>query len=165
MEADVDALLGRMRSAIGALEARRSDVDDGAPWPLSEVFGTEPEASWGPLELFAHVDEMLPFWIGEIERVVAGTDEPVPFGRVASDPLRIGVIERDRSLPVPELYARLRAGLERYERRLPELAQRDLARRGRHPTLGEMTVAGMLERFVVGHLEEHARQLDGTLGH
>jgi hypothetical protein len=32
--------------------------------------------------------------------------------------------------------------------------------RGLHPTLGEMTVAAIAERFIIAHLEEHADQLD-----
>jgi hypothetical protein len=163
MDQEVEGFLGRMTAAVGAFEARRPAVEARAPWTLSDVFGAEPEASWGPPELTAHVAEMLPFWLGEIERVLGGAPEPVPFGRVSTDALRIGVIGRDRSLPIPELFARVVAGAGRYERRLPELSAGDLARRGIHPTLGEITVAGILERFVVGHLEEHVRQLADIL--
>ena len=58
-----------------------------------------PEASWGPPEVLAHVAEMLPFWQGEMERDPDGSRRasPVPFGRSASDPIRLGLIERDRS--------------------------------------------------------------------
>ena len=126
-------------------------------------FGVEPEAVWGPPEVLAHVTEMLPYWLGEIERVIDGGQEPVPFGRVATDPLRLGVIERDRSLPMRELLARLDAGVDRYARRLPELDAAAVDRRGAHTTLGDMTVAQMLERFVVSHLEDHARQLEASL--
>ncbi len=163
MDQEVERLLERMRSAVGALEARRSAVEARAPWTLSDVFGAEPEASWGPPELTAHVAEMLSFWLGEMERVLDGAPEPVPFGRVATDALRIGVIGRDRSLPIRELFGRVVAGAERYERRLPELSPGDVGKRGIHPTLGEFTVGGILERFVVGHLEDHVRQLDGIL--
>jgi hypothetical protein len=38
------------------------------------------------------------------------------------------------------------------------------ARIGVHPRLGEMTVAAILERFLVGHLEEHVRQLREVVG-
>ena len=163
MDHEVEGFLERMRSAVAAFEARRPAVEARAPWTLSDVFGAEPEASWGPPELTAHVAEMLPFWLGEIERVLAGAPEPVPFGRVSTDTLRIGVIGRDRSLPIRELFARVVAGTERYERRLPELSPGDVGRRGIHPTLGEITVSGILERFVVGHLEDHVRQLEGIL--
>jgi len=35
-------------------------VTAGEPWPLAEDYGTGPEASWGPREVLAHVEEMLP---------------------------------------------------------------------------------------------------------
>jgi hypothetical protein len=102
---------------------------------------------------------MLPFWRGEIERILAGPVEPVPFGRVASNELRIGVIERDRSLPIRELYGRLESDAERLTRRLGELSPAETARIGLHPTLGALTVQQAAERFVAGHLEEHGAQL------
>ena len=43
---------------------------------------------------------------------------------------------------------------------LDRLDDRALAAAGRHQTLGEMTVAEIIDRFAVAHLEEHADQLD-----
>jgi hypothetical protein len=153
----------RLRAAAAAVRALRPAVEAGEPWPLAERFGTEPEASWGPREVLAHLAEMLPFWLGEMERVVAADSQPYPFGRVADDPIRIATIERDRTLPLRELFARIDDAADRYARRLPELDPDTLTRRGLHPRLGEMTVAEMLERFVVRHLAEHADQLGETL--
>ena len=161
--APLEPLLDRLRAARAAYAELRPRLEDGAPWPLATHFGVEPEAAWGPPEVLAHVTEMLPFWLGEIERVLDGDPEPVPFGRVATDTLRIGVIGRDRTLPLRELLARLDVGVERYLGRLPELDAAASGRRGLHPTLGELTVAAMLERFVVGHLEDHVRQLHAVL--
>ena len=48
-------------------------------------------------------------------------------------------------------------------RRLAELTPTEAGRSGVHPRLGEMTVQGIVERFLVGHLEEHVRQLDEVL--
>ena len=113
--------------------------------------------------MLAHVAEMLQYWLGEIERVLAGAPEPVPFGRIATDPLRTLTIERDRSLPTGELINRIQSAVARYAARLPELSAADWDKRGLHPRLGEMTVGAMLQRFVVGHLEEHAAQLTASL--
>lgn len=157
-------LADRLEVALASMTHLRPAVATGHPWRLSDAFGTEPEARWGPPEVLAHVAEMLPFWLGEIERILDGSPEPVPFGRVAGDTVRIGVIGRDRSLPPRELDARIDAGVERFARRLRSLSPADAARRGLHPTLGEMTVAALAERFVVGHLEEHVRQLSEVLG-
>ena len=156
-------LVPRLEAASKRLAALRPAVEAGAPWPLSDNFGTEPEASWGPPETLAHVAEMLPFWLGEIERVVDGTGEPVPFGRVATDQLRLLVLERDRSLPPRELFDRIATGTDRVAGRLKALTARDTSRRGVHPRRGEMRVQEIADRFVVSHLEEHAEQLAGVV--
>ena len=159
----MDELIGRIERAVAALASHRARVEAGEPWPLSAKFGTEPEATWGPRETLAHISEMLPFWLGEIERILAGSTEPVPFGRVASNELRIGVIERDRSLPLRELFGRIEGDAARLTRRLAELSAAEVERTGVHPTLGVLTVGQAAQRFVAGHLEEHAAQFAGIL--
>ena len=159
----MEELIARIERGVEALTRLRERVEAGEPWPLSERFGHEPEASWGPRETLAHVAEMLPFWRGEIERILAGPVAPVPFGRVPTNELRIGVIERDRSLPIRELYDRLASDSERLTRRLSELSPADAARPGLHSTLGVLTVQQAAERFVAGHLEDHGTQLAAIL--
>ena len=159
----VTDLADRLSAARRDFLALRDAVESGRPWPLSDVFGVEPEAHWGPPEVLAHVAEMVPFWQGEIARILDGDREPVPFGRVAADMLRIGVIERDRSLPPGELFERIDASVGRFAARLKSLTTAEAGRRGLHPTLGEMTVARIAERFVVSHLEDHVRQLSTAL--
>ena len=161
---DLAGLVTRLRAAGTEVLALRSAVEVGEPWPLSDHFGVEPEARWGPSETLAHLAEMLPFWTGEVERVLAGRAGPTPFGRVASNDLRIGIIERDRTLPARELFARVESGVGRLAGRLEELDVAAAGRLGRHPTLGDMPVAAIVARFVVDHLEEHAVQLRAVLG-
>ena len=154
---------GRLQQSQRRLHELRPAVEAGEPWPLAARFGTEPEARWGPPEVLAHVAEMLPFWLGEIERILASPAEPGPFGRVSTDAIRIDVIERDRTLPARELFDRIDATLGRLERRLSQLTEAQAGRRGIHATRGEMTITELLERFVVGHLEDHAAQLEDAL--
>lgn len=153
--------LAAARAGFGALAPR---VAAGEPWPLSEAFGTEPESSWGPREVLAHVVEMLPFWLGQLEKVVAGDGtSSVPFGRTADDALRIGLIERERTLPIPVLFSRIDADLAAWQTRLASLSADDRAKVGLHPRLGEMAVGAMPERFVLAHAEEHIGQLESIL--
>jgi hypothetical protein len=154
----------RLDAASQALLALRPRVEHHAPWPLADVYGPEPEASWGPPELLAHVAEFLPYWIGEIERILDGApDRPVPFGRLQTDPIRIAVIGRERTLPFRELFSRIDADAGRVARRLRELSDDDANRVGAHPTRGEMRVEEMMEPFLVGHLEGHVTQLTEIL--
>ncbi len=165
--ADTDTEQGRIAAARLAYAGLAPQVIAGEPWTLAEAFGTEPEASWGPREVLAHVAEMLPFWLGELERVVDGVagagSGPAPFGRIADDPSRIGVIGRDRSLPLRVLFGRVDTGFRDWSDRLTTLTADERARVGLHPRLGEVTVDRFLERFVIGHAEEHITQLHGIL--
>jgi len=154
----------RLAASRRAYNDLRQRVAAGEPWPLAVTFGTEPEASWGPREVLAHVAEMLPYWLGELERIVDGDGRiPVPFGRTGEDPIRIGMIERERTLPLRVLFARIDDGLAAWEARLGTLTDGERARPGLHPRLGELLVDHLPERFVVGHAEDHVTQLESIL--
>jgi hypothetical protein len=156
--------LERVAAARRAYADVAPRVAAGEPWALAEDYGTGPEASWGPREVLAHVAEMLPFWLGEMERVLDGDgQQPVPFGRTAEDPLRLGIIERDRSLPLRVLFRRIDAGFDAWADRIASLEPADQSRVGVHPRLGDMPASAFLERFVLGHAEDHVTQLTDIL--
>lgn len=159
--------IDRIAAARDAFRDLEPLIAEREPWPLAAAFGTEPEASWGPREVLAHVEEMLPFWLGEMERVVEGDrvdpDGTVTFGRIAADATRIGIIARDRGLPLRVLFGRVDAGLAAWAERLATLTDDEGRRLGMHPRLGEMPARGILERFVLGHTEEHLTQLEELL--
>jgi hypothetical protein len=141
------AAAGRIRAAASLLpdEALTDpDLDTGERWDRRQVL--------------AHVAEMLPYWVEQVELVAAG--DQVPFGRAKSNPERIAAIERDRREDPSRLLDRVDAGLGVVLALLDRLDDGALARSGRHQTLGEMTVAGIVDRFLVDHLEEHADQLE-----
>jgi len=156
---DLDRLAATRR-AYAELAPR---VIAGEPWPLATDYGAGPEASWGPREVLAHVEEMLPFWLGELERVARGSPEPVPFGRLQVDQLRIGIIERDRTLPIQYLFDRIDIGFRAWEDRLATLTNAERASRGVHPRYGEVVAEEILERHVLEHAEEHVTQLTDIL--
>jgi hypothetical protein len=154
----------RIAAARRAYAELASRVIAGEPWQLAEDYGTGPEASWGPREVLAHVEEMLPFWLGEMERVIDGDGSAAtPFGRTADDAVRLGIIDRDRSLPLRVLFRRVDDGLRAWEERLPTLTDPERGRIGVHPRLGEMRAAAILDRFITGHAEDHIAQLNDIL--
>ena len=154
----------RLDGAIDRFLSLRPRILAAAPWELAELYGTEDEARWAPPEVLAHVEEMLPFWLGEVERILDGSPSaPVPFGRVATDVVRIGIIGRDRTLPLRELFARVAADGARLAARLREMDGTDAAREGLHPRMGVMTVAAVLDRFVITHIDDHVSQLSDIL--
>jgi hypothetical protein len=154
-------LADRLDHAAEAMVELGPRLAAGEPWQLAEVVGPGPESSWGPREVLAHVAEMLPFWMGEIERILdAGVGaQPTPFGRPEDDELRVGIISRDREFPVRELLGRVEVEARRVARRYRALSDADVGLVGRHPTRGDLTVREIAERFTAGHLEGHVTQL------
>ena len=156
----------RLRAARTAIATLRPRIVAGEPWPLAEDFGVGPEASWGPREVLAHTAEMLPFWLGEMERVIEAArtpDDPLPYGRVGTDAMRLGILERDRSLPLRELFDRIDMGIGRWEARCATLTAAEGSASGNHVRDGVLPATWIRDRFVMRHLEEHVVQLEEIL--
>jgi hypothetical protein len=119
---------------------------------------------WEAGQVWAHIAEFIPYWMGEAEQVVEhGRDAPLAFGRTKSDPERLAAIERDRDRDRRLLWNRIAGDLARLRGFLRGLERPAWEARGLHSTLGEMDLGGLVEEFLVGHLEQHADQLDGLV--
>ena len=114
--------------------------------------------------------EFVPYWLGQVRRVVAeGSDDPVPFGRSGPElEARAAGIERGGREPPGRLMAEVHGAFAEVSELLKTIDAGGWAARGRHPALGVMPLARIIEEFEVGHLEGHADQLDslkeGTAG-
>lgn len=153
---------------LAALRERLIEVRNGfAALPLSDVRRAGPTdsstgESWHRGNVLGHVNEMLPYWTGQIRRAIAGSVEMgrdqegaaqrrqgIDQGATASEEqLRLAVDEGIEG--VVELLALMTPGdLERvvvYHRREGD----------RDARLGEL-----LQILIVGHLEDHLAQLEG----
>lgn len=115
---------------------------------------------WG--QVWAHLAEFVPYWMREVRGVArAGGHQPAPFGRTKADPDRLAVIERDRSRPTAELWGDLQHAMAELRDLLGEMDDKAWKASGRHQTLGVMPMERIVDEFLVGHLEEHAAQLEG----
>lgn len=126
---------------------------------------------WDDGQVWAHLAEFQPYWLAQLGSVVEASraggraeSQPVPFGRTSADADRAAVIERDRTIPAAALHVRVQAQAEATAAFLRGLDARGWSAVGLHPTLGAMAMPAMVERFLIGHLEEHADQLDGLTG-
>jgi DinB superfamily len=150
---------GRLLAAAGRIRGGAAVVPDDAL-----VTDPDPETGerWDRGQVLAHVAEMLPYWAQQAELVATGRQ--AEFGRVKGDPDRIEAIERDRRDDPERLLGRIDEGVAVVLALLDRLDATALARTGRHPTVGAMSVAEIVDRFAVAHLEEHADQLDPRRG-
>jgi len=164
MSVDTDALRARMADA----ERRLAEHASG-PVPSGL---TEPdpggEEQWEAGQVWAHLAEFPGYWMNQVRGILAkrdsGVPEPIPFGRIKTNPERIAAIERDRYQDPAALLRRVRESLAWVSEELGVLGDEAWKGRGQHPTRGELTVRQIVERFILEHLEEHADQLDSLRG-
>jgi hypothetical protein len=156
-----DELLGR----LDTVEARLKRL---LATPVAGL--TDPDEGtgerWEAGQVWAHIAEFVGYWLGELERVVAGANgagaaDPVRYGRTKTDPGRIAAIERDRRADPKALLERATDDIARTRAFLSGLPAEAWAYVGLHPTRGEVAVAQIVRGSVVDHLEEHADQLEG----
>jgi hypothetical protein len=141
------------RLAVHAQGATAIGLTDADP-------GTGERWEWG--QVWAHLGEFVPYWIEQTRHVIDAYDgEPVPFGRVKSNPERVAAIERDRATAVDVLWPRVQRDIADLRAFLGALPGDAWNARGAHQTLGVMPLPHIIDEFLVGHLEQHAAQLDG----
>lgn len=145
----------RLRAAAERLRAAAADVDQ------SRRTGADPATGeqWESGQVLSHCAEMIPYWVGEIEGLVAAGGD-APFGRVKSDPDRIDGIAAGRFDDPGQLLDAVDHGVAAVERLLERLSAEQLQLVGRHSTLGSMSVTEVVQEFLVDHLEQHADQLE-----
>jgi len=156
----------RMRAVQARLESQAAHE---APAGLTDPDPGGDER-WEAGQVWAHIAEFPPYWAAQIQRVAdgwleqqpaAGTGrEPVRFGRTKADGDRIAAIERDRHEHPAALLTRVRREIAAVADQLDGLSPEAWQAVGAHPSLGAMGLSQIVEEFVVGHLEEHADQLD-----
>jgi hypothetical protein len=156
-----DVYLARLDTVEARLDAAAA-----AEPPPGSLTGADADTGerWERGQVWAHLSEFIPYWITEARPLLQ--EQPtglVPFGRTKRDPERIGAIERNRHQPVSVLWGETRTDIAALRAFLAAIGPDQWALNGMHPTLGPMTVDELVERFLVGHLEEHADQLEGMV--
>lgn len=144
--------------------ATRLQAQVAADFPADARTSPDPPTGerWVAGQVWAHLAEFIPYWIDQAELVIGGhgSGEPVPFGRTKSDPGRLAAIERDRHADQRRLGDSVLGDISTLRAFLAGIDSDAWSARGLHPTLGEMDLSRLVEEFLVGHLEQHADQLD-----
>jgi hypothetical protein len=131
----------------------------GEPGPQDEQTGER----WDRGNVLGHVAEMTPYWVAQLRAVLAGADA---FGRdEAGTASRRAGIDTGREAGEVALLGRVDAGIGELLALLADMHDGDLERRVTQrggQADRQVTVRQAIETVLVGHLEEHLRQLGAT---
>lgn len=95
--------------------------------------------------------------------LIAATTEPPKFGRALDAPERLAGVERAAARDADELLGLLKGEVEAAAQVIRHMSGMQRGKIGIHVRQGAMTVADVVEVLIVGHAEDHLRQVQATL--
>ncbi len=148
----------RLLAVNDQLQKVLSPTDVGRTWPEPPA-----DADWTAPQILAHLVEMIPYWLDHCRRIIAAQGEPPPFGRLLDAPERLEGVERGAALTPGELLPQAEAEIRAAAAAIRAMSPAERGKIGLHIRRGEMSVADVIEVFIVAHAEDHLAQLREAL--
>src|SRR6266478_7671202 len=134
-------------------------ADQLVPLDPAKLYQRPTDDEWTIMQNLAHIVEFMPYWAGEIEKLVAAPGET--FGRTAQDEGRLGAINERGSDSLGQIKAALPGSYARLDEVLSRLRDSDLELTGQHVRYGEKPVEWLIVEMVTEHLRGHVEQIKG----
>jgi hypothetical protein len=106
---------------------------------------------------------MIPYWLENCRRIIAARGTPLPFGRSHEAEERLAGVERGAKGDVDELLRLVDREIQTAVQTIRGMSPAERERQGVHIRYGAMSVAQVIERFIVAHAEEHLEQVRAVL--
>lgn len=156
--------MSRLAEAAAAIEATTKQISDiTSPLPREVLIWRPSPEVWSILDNLAHIEEFIPFWVGEIHAMLA--QPPQPWGRDQTHAGRLAAVRDTSGRDLAELLAHIRteaAGASGYLRSLDE-AQLDIEAPSRNPRWAIKPVSFVVDNLLVKHLADHREQIQRNL--
>ena len=133
------------------------------PKVASRLRASPGESEWSAMQTLGHMTEMIPYWLHHCRALIAATGEVPTFGRTPGSPERLAGVARGAAAQPDEMLAQLQDEVRRAAGTIRSLSNAERSKRGINPGRGEMSVAEVIESFIVSHAEEHLAQVEGAL--
>ena len=126
-----------------------------------KLYKSPAQDEWSIMQNLAHIVEFMPYWAGEIEKLVAKPRQN--FGRTMQDEARLQAIQEHGTDRLDQIRAALPGSYARLEEVLGSLKDSDLRLIGQHVKFGDNPLEWFIEEFVTGHLVNHLEQIKTCL--
>ena len=115
------------------------------------------------MQVLGHLAEMIPYWLEHCRRLAAASGEPPAFGRSLDAPERLAGVERGASEDLADLLSQVDQEIRVAAQTIRQMSPADRLKQGIHARYGPLTVAQVIEQFIVAHAEEHLAQIRAAL--
>ncbi len=121
------------------------------------------ENEWAAMQVLGHTVEMIPYWLSHCRELIAAPAEPPHFGRTFDALERLAGVERGATGYPDELLRLLNDEVQATAHAIRHMSLAERGKKGIHLNRGEMTVADVIEVFIVAHAEDHLAQVQAAL--
>lgn len=135
----------------------------GQPEVAQRLRTTPGEKEWSAMQILGHVAEMIPYWLSHCRAISATTTEPPVFGRTLAAPERLAGVEQGATADPAALLGLLNEAVQAAGRAIRGMSPVERSKKGIHVSRGEMSVADVIEAFIVAHAEDHLAQVQTAL--
>ena len=148
-----------IRASVRNSDATLHQLIDGplAQIDISKLYRSPAENEWTIMQNLAHIVEFMPYWAGEIEKLI--TEPDCEFGRTPDDVGRLQGISEHEMDSLSGIKAALPGSYARLDEVLGRLKDSDLKLTGKHVRYGEKSVDWLIEELVTNHLSGHVEQI------
>lgn len=147
-----------INDAIDAIASKVEGVQE------KDIRWNPTEEEWSILQILAHLNEAIPYWLEEVDRVIS---EPgSKWGRGLQDAARLAAIESPDTLKVDEEIKVLKGLKEQVTDRLSQVNDQQLTQENPHRNFekfGNKPVSFIIDHFIVEHIEKHVGQVQRNL--
>ena len=155
MASEAEALVQLLQGAQARFQAALQGISE------AELRTPPREGEWTVAQVVGHVAELQPFWMRKVLLMVT-LENPSVARTPEEQEQRVRAVAEAEGMPWPELERRLQESAAQALELARRLRDGDLRRLGTRGDGQAVTVQQMVERFIAGHLEEHARQVEAT---
>lgn len=115
--------------------------------------------AWSVQEVLSHVEEAIPYWIGEVVKVANRTS--AEWGRTMQDATRLAAIARANDIPTADFLQKLEQTKATIRQSLLPLKEEELKIEApsRNPKFGTKPLTFIMDHFVIEHIETHIKQI------
>lgn len=119
---------------------------------------------WSIMQILSHLAEAIPYWLGEVETVIAKPG--AKWGRGLQDPARLAAVTHTDKLAVDDVLKQVEELKYKVESRLGNLDEETLSRESPHRNFakfGNKPVSYIVEHFIDEHISGHYDQIKRNL--
>jgi len=127
----------------------------------SKLYESPAENEWTIMQNLSHIVEFMPYWAGEIEKLV--TEPGSNFGRTPEDVGRLQGISEHEMDSLSKIEAALPGSYKRLDEVLRKLNDSDLELTAKHVRYGEKPLDWFIEEFLTNPLKGHVEQIKSII--